>query len=369
MKINILLPYKENFDLLKASSVSITVKNNITHSHFKKNINIFGKSVENPLFPQNFIGLESKYLFLQSKNKYLARKMCEFIIKGNEKKNLIEIHNRPYLYKLVRKKIKNIPVLLFFHNDPLEMLGSKTLKERMFLLSETAGIVCVSQYIKDKFLEGITLNHEKVYVLHNGVDRKIKLFPIKNKEVLYVGRIVKEKGIDLFVNTITKISPQFDNWKFCICGSSKLGDDFEKSKFALEIEKKIKNIGKKVTFLGYINNDEVQKRMQKAAIIVAPSVWPEPFGLVVAEGMSNGCAILTSNVGGIKEIVKNNGIVIENITEKKLEKHLVELISNNKLLSCYQKKAWENFNHSSLNSSKKLDDIRTLILKKYQFIL
>ena len=46
-----------------------------------------------------------------------------------------------------------------------------------------------------------------------------------------------------------------------------------------------------------------------------PSIWNERFGLVVAEGMSNGAAIITSKVEGIPEIIRKNGIVIENIDD------------------------------------------------------
>ena len=74
MKINILLPYKEKFDENKASSVSITVRNNFYYSKYLNQINIFGQKVENPLFKDNFIGLNHSILSFQSKNRFLASK-------------------------------------------------------------------------------------------------------------------------------------------------------------------------------------------------------------------------------------------------------------------------------------------------------
>ena len=53
MKINILLPYKEKFDENKASSVSITVRNNLLYSNYLNQIKIFGQNVENPFFKNN----------------------------------------------------------------------------------------------------------------------------------------------------------------------------------------------------------------------------------------------------------------------------------------------------------------------------
>ena len=67
MKINILLPYKEKFDKYKASSVSITVRNNLLYTKYLNQISVYGKSVESPLFKNNFIGLRYSILSFKSK--------------------------------------------------------------------------------------------------------------------------------------------------------------------------------------------------------------------------------------------------------------------------------------------------------------
>ena len=76
------------------------------------------------------------------------------------------------------------------------MKGSKSIKDRVKILEKCAAIFCVSEFIKSKFLEGIEMNVDKIHVLHNGVERKIKKFPKKKKEVLFVGRLVPEKGVE-----------------------------------------------------------------------------------------------------------------------------------------------------------------------------
>ena len=68
--------------------------------------------------------------------------------------------------------------------------------------------------------------------------------------------------------------------------------------------------------------------MKRASLIVVPSTWDEPFGLVIAEAMSNGTAVITSNVGGIPDVIGKNGIVINNINETNLLKNMYELLSN-----------------------------------------
>ena len=84
MKINILLPYKEKFDENKASSISITVKNNLLYSNYLNEIRIFGQNVETPLFKDNFVGLKYSILSFKSKNKFLAYEMLKTIYKDTK---------------------------------------------------------------------------------------------------------------------------------------------------------------------------------------------------------------------------------------------------------------------------------------------
>ena len=102
--------------------------------------------------------------------------------------------------------------------------------------------------------------------------------------------------------------------------------------------------------------------MKDASIIVIPSIWEEPFGLVAAEAMSNGAAIITTLSGGIPEIVGSNGILIKNINQKKIEDALFMMLNNKKKLNKYQQLSWKNFKHTSLKSSTQLDKIRSRFL-------
>lgn len=362
MKINILLPHKDKFDKKEASSVSITVSNNMTLSKFKKDTLVFGQDVADPIYPENFFGIENPKWFFKSKNKNLADKMCQKIINTNSSEQLIEIHNRPYLINYIFSKIKVFPIILFLHNDPQTMKGSKSVFERKRILSKVKLILCVSIFIKNKFLEGIKNHNDKVFVLYNGINRKVESFPFKKNEILFVGRIVPDKGVHLFVNAISVVAKRFPDWSFFLIGSTHLGRNTLNSKFAQKIVNKFIIIGEQTNFTGFVSSNKVQKAMQSASIIVIPSIWEEPYGLVVSEAMSNGAAIITSNVGGIPEVLKNNGVLIDRIDEKKLIKEITRLVENPVLLKFYQKLAWDNFRHTSLKSSRSLDNFRKEVL-------
>ena len=364
MFINILLPYKEKFSVNKASSVSLTVANNLEFSKYKKLIRIFGHNVDKPMHKKNFIGIDNSWNFLKSKNQNLSDKMCEFINKENKKFQIIEIHNRPYLVNSIYLNLKSKNRLsLFLHNDPLEMKGSKTIEDRKNLLSKLDKVYCVSEFIKKRFLIGIIDNSNKVVVLHNGVVRKQKTIPEKQKQIIYVGRIVKQKGVDLFVGAIKEIYEDFKDWNFKIIGSPKLGiNKFDE--FSIKIKKDFESLGKRAKMTGFINSKKLNKIMSDASVIVIPSVWDEPFGLVAAEAMSNGVAVISSNSGGLPEIIRDNGLLINNINSKKIAEQLKKIISDTSLLKELQKKSWKNFSVDSKNISSKLYNHRQEVFIK-----
>ena len=111
MQINIILPYKEQFSKNKASSVSITVKNNFDYSSYKSKIAVYGQFVNDPILPCNFIGIKKPRNFLKSKNIHMAQEICQIIKKNT--KHLIEVHNRPYLVKIFDKSLDNKSIILF----------------------------------------------------------------------------------------------------------------------------------------------------------------------------------------------------------------------------------------------------------------
>ena len=174
-----------------------------------------------------------------------------------------------------------------------------------------------------------------------------------------------EKGVHFNVDAIKDIAQKYPEWNFGLIGSFRLGDNKHRNFYSDEIIKKMKAIGPQAQFYGFKEQEFVEEKMKNASIIVIPSIWEEPFGLVAAEAMSNGACIVTSKVGGIPEIIKDNGILIDNINLKNLSSKIDNLITDNELRKSYQKKAWENFELFSKISSQRLDHFRQFISLKY----
>ena len=118
---------------------------------------------------------------------------------------------------------------------------------------------------------------------------------------------------------------------------------FQKNNFETKIIKQFQDIGSNTRYLGFVSNKEVLSIMADSLILVVPSIWEEPFGLTAIEGLSNRMLVVANNVGGLKDIVSNRGILLNDINEEILSEKLTELINNPKQISTIQNKCLENY--------------------------
>ena len=148
MTISILLPYKENFSPNYAGAVSLFVKDITNVSAYKNKTYIFGSMIYKKSLLKNYINLELVKKFYQSSSKQYVESFIE-----NEKKidsKIIEVHNRPNYIKLIKKSYKN-KLILYFHNDPLTMNGSKSIVDRLYLLNNIDKIIFNSNWSMNRF--------------------------------------------------------------------------------------------------------------------------------------------------------------------------------------------------------------------------
>ena len=158
MKISILLPYKENFSTEMAGAVSLHVKDISLKSKFKKNIIIYGDTSSKKKLLTNFVHLETRNKIYFSKTKAY---IDEFIKKEKKQKsNLIEIHNRPSYVKKIKENTDS-KIVIYFHNDPLSMKGSVSIRERKKLLTQTSKIIFNSHWCKSRFIKDLNTSDYK----------------------------------------------------------------------------------------------------------------------------------------------------------------------------------------------------------------
>ncbi len=349
MKISILLPYKENYSSEYAGAVSIFINDVTLKSKHKNSITIYGNTLYKKHLFKNYVDLklDSRSLLQSSSELYVNN----FIKKKDViNSDIIEIHNRPNYVKKILKIIKPKKIL-YFHNNPLEMNGSKTINERIFLIENLHKIIFNSHWTRDQFtydLPKIYLKISKLSVVYQSTNRaKIDL---KKKEniITFVGKLNAAKGYDLFGNATIKILNEFPDWKVEVVGDeSREQIIFNHERFKLN---------------GFLNHKSVLKIFKKTSISVVCSRWEEPFGRTSLEASSNGCATIISNRGGLTETT-SNALILRDINVKSLYLLIKKLILDKKLRKYLQKNSLKDFYLTNNFISKKIDLIRNNLFK------
>jgi glycosyltransferase involved in cell wall biosynthesis len=347
MKISILLPYKENFSSEYAGAVSIFIKDTILQSKYRLTTTVYGNTIYKKDFLKNYINLplDNKKFIESSSNLYVNN-----FIKRKEvfKSDVIEIHNRPnYLKKILL--IKKPKKILFFHNDPLEMNGSKSIRERLFLINNLDKILFNSEWSKSRFIEKLPkIYHklDKLSVIYQSTSKEKIDLTKKEKLITFVGKLNTAKGYDLFGGAIKKILNEFPDWRANVIGD--------------ESREKILFSNKGLKLLGFQNHKNVLEIFKKTAISVVCSRWNEPFGRTSLEASSRGCAVIISNRGGLPETT-SDALIIRKLSVNNLYKLIKKLVLDKKLRKKIQKNSLKNFYLTNKFISQKIDLVRQKI--------
>ena len=352
MKISILLPYKENFSPEYAGAVSLFVKDTTLRSKFKKDITVFGHTEYKKIYNINYIDIPFGKKLLQSGSKSYVNNFLQ--LEEQNPSNIIEIHNRPnYLEYFIKKSL--VKIVLYFHNDPLTMIGSKSKNQRINLFSKSYKIIFNSEWSKNRFLNGLDkvfYKSEKLIVIYQSTNKvKVNLNKKKNW-IIFVGKLNRAKGYDLFGQAVIKILNKFPNWKAIAIGD--------------EPREKLIFTHKNLKKLGFLKHEKVLDIFTKTSIAVACSRWDEPLGRTGLEASSRGCAVIISNRGGLPETI-TNGIIIKHLNALNVYNSIKKLIQNPKYRKILQKLSIKNFMHTHENIVNKIDLYRNTAIDSNLF--
>jgi len=180
-----------------------------------------------------------------------------------------------------------------------------------WLTYEAWRVICCSDYMVSHVRWAFGLPADKLVMVPNGVDSEAyakignddlsrfrsKFALPEEKIVLFVGRLVHEKGVHVLVNAVSRVLEKV-NAKFIIVGNGYMKE---------QLSNIVKNMGfaHKVMFTGFVD-DETLKKLQKCAdVSVVPSLF-EPFGIVAIEAMAAKSPVVVSDTGGLSEIVEHD---------------------------------------------------------------
>jgi glycogen synthase len=145
--------------------------------------------------------------------------------------------------------------------------------------------------------------------------------PERNGDLAFVGRIVSEKGLDLLLESLAQLGSKGLHPRLTIVGS---GPELA------AMQQRAKELGcyEQVVFTGAKRGVDLAEILRRHRILVVPSRYDEPFGVVALEGIACGCVVVGSSGGGLPEAIGPCGITFPNgdtaALARALEKLLIE---------------------------------------------
>ena len=222
---------------------------------------------------------------------------------------VVEVHNRPDTARYIARHRTTQRVLLVLHNDPQGMREAQTPTQRRDLL-RLMDVACVSGWVRQRFLDGLPQScARQVGLSPNGVALPATVTPAaqRARRVLFAGRVVADKGADLFVASCAQLARTHPDWDFRMIGADRFRADAPLTPFVSGLLPRA--AAARVDMAGYRPHAEVLAAMGQAAIVVVPSRWPEPFGMTALEAMAAGAAVVAAPVGGLPEVVGKGGLL------------------------------------------------------------
>lgn len=312
--------------------------------------------------PNNFID------WIMQMNFNMVAKANEIIAKEG---NFDVIHAHDWLVAYAAKTLKNsynIPIVSTIHateagrNSGIHDEQQRYINDTEWMLTyESSEVIVNSNYMKGELQRLFGLPYEKINVVPNGVNLSLfngverdynfrRKYAMDNEKIiLFMGRLVYEKGIQHLIAAMPKILNGYHDTKLVICGKGGMLEELKEQVRRMGIENK-------VYFAGYMSGKDVQKMYKAADISVFPSTY-EPFGIVALEAMLSENPVVVSDIGGLNEIVEHkvNGMKSYCGNPNSIADSILELLYDHKLCADITKKA-KNKVRNEYNWSKIAQD-------------
>jgi glycogen synthase len=163
-------------------------------------------------------------------------------------------------------------------------------------------------------------------VIHNALEMpslEPAPLPFDCPSVLFAGRLVLEKGVDTAIDAFAAITNRFPNAHLVIAGDGPMRQNLEQRAIDFGISPKVK-------FLGWVDPEKMPALINSATIVVMPSRWEEPFGLVALQAAQMARPIVATSVGGLPEVVLNarTGLLVEKDNSAELANAIALLLDH-----------------------------------------
>jgi glycosyltransferase involved in cell wall biosynthesis len=283
------------------------------------------------------------------------------------------IHAHDWLVAYSAKTLKqsfDIPLVATIHatengrNSGIHDDTQRYINDSEWLLTyESSEVIVNSNFMKNDLQRIFGLPYDKVSIIPNGVELDKfdnierdydfrRQFAMDNERIiLYVGRLVYEKGVQNLIGAMPKILQNYHDAKLVIAGRGGMMDELKSEAYNL-------GIADKVYFAGYCDTKKVQQLYKCADVAVFPSTY-EPFGIVALESMLAGVPTVVSDIGGLNDIIDhgitgmksyagNSNSIADSVITLLFDQKLCSNISKNAVKKVKETYNWDLITQSTM---------------------
>lgn len=247
--------------------------------------------------------------------------------------DVIQIDNRPARAMRIKRMFFHKRVILNLHS--LTFLGPRHIAKRQVktALSTMDAVVCNSHNLKRTIQQRYGLRRAAhFHVIYPGVpgvtQKGVRLsFPLSRRphkplRILYVGRVIEQKGIHVAIKAI-RILGRSAPVTLTIVGRTPPWEQAYRNK----LQRLARHLD--VHFVGFTKPEQIGRIYRQHDVFICPSQKHEAFGLVNLEAMQYGLPVVASRIGGIPEAIgKKGGISIQSYTNAKAFASAIQLMQN-----------------------------------------
>jgi glycogen synthase len=140
-------------------------------------------------------------------------------------------------------------------------------------------------------------------------------------DLVFLGRLVSDKGCGLLLDAMGQLASRSLRPRLLVIGQGP-------EAAALRAQAEALSLAERIEFAGPLSGEALVRRLNEARILVVPSLWNEPFGIVALEGIACGLAVIGSAGGGLPEAIGSCGLTFPNGDAPALAARLAELLDN-----------------------------------------
>jgi UDP-glucose:(glucosyl)LPS alpha-1,2-glucosyltransferase len=297
--VAVILPPREGFGPGRAGALGLLARRYATTPGFRTLV--IGGQQDGPPFPEvSFQAIRPAAWWPGNVNLRFVAAMVGTLRRARPA--LIEVHNRPEIALALARMFPRTPVGLLLNNDPTDMRAARSPEARTRLLRRLRPVMTASEYVRTRFMEGVDPDAGEIQVLHNCIDlAAVPPLPAERDNlILFAGRVVPDKAPDSFIAACALALPSLPGWRAEIIGADGMSATSRETDYVRRIKAQAASAG--VIMTGYRDHPLVLEAMTRAAIVIVPSRWNEPFGLTALEAIACGAPLIVSPRGGLPEV-------------------------------------------------------------------